>query len=400
MGPAAALAVPYGVAIIAWIAVGDRLPGGRWLAVHLFTLGVLTNVVLAFSQHFGRTVTRASGERWWWQPAVANVAIVLVLIGIPTGATWATATGSTVVAAIVFDGYLRLRRMRKQAVGARFGWIARIYERAHGSFIHGATLGLLLGVGLLPGSWYGAGRVAHLHVNVLGWGGLTLLATVVFFGPTVVRTRIEDGADARAAIALRRGATSLTVAVLLLLASGVGGTAGGVLRALAAVGLALFAWTVVAVCAPVIRVAWTAKPSAARLPLIWACVWFQVVAWADVVVVATGQLRLLDALGLAALAGVLAQAIATALSYVTPMLRGRTKDARELIMARLERGMTVRTVAYNTGVVAVTAAAAGGPALAVAGSRAAWLGWTLLLGAIVAQTAVGLWPAHPDREPA
>jgi nitrite reductase (NO-forming) len=379
-----------------WIAVGDRLPGGRWLAVHLFTLGVLTNVVLAFSQHFGRTVTRASDEPWWWQPAVANVAIALVLIGIPTGTRWATAIGATAVAAVVFDNYWRLRRMRKQAVGARFSWVARIYERAHGSFIHGATLGLLLGAGLLPGSWYGAGRVAHVHVNVLGWAGLTLLATLVFFGPTVVRARIEEGADARARAALHRGATSLTIAVLLLLASGVGATAGTGLRVLAAAGLAVYAWAVTVVCLPVLRVAWAAKPSATRLPMAAVCVWFPAVAWADVAVVATGHMRLLDALGLAALAGVLTQAIATALTYVAPMLRGRTKRAREQIMARLAVGATTRTAAYNLGVIAVTLVAAGGSALATAGSQISRLGWGLVTATILVQMVQALWPVRRD----
>ncbi len=65
-----------------------------------------------------------------------------------------------------------------------------------------------------------AGRVAHLHANVLGWGVLTLLATVVFFGPTILRRQIEPGADERAARRLRHGATGVTVAVLALVATG------------------------------------------------------------------------------------------------------------------------------------------------------------------------------------
>jgi hypothetical protein len=391
VGPAATFALAYCIAIMVWIVLGDRLPGGRWLAVHLFTLGALTNVVVAFSQHFGRTVTRATDERWLWQQIVMNIGAVLVLAGIPTGVRWATAAGATTVTAVVLASYRRLRRMRRQAVGARFGWIARIYERAHGAFIHGATLGLLLGVGALNGAWYGTGRMAHLHVNVLGWGGLTLLGTLVFFGPTVVRARIEDGAEARAATALARGTTGLTLAVLLL-ASGIGGTAGTGLRLLAATGLGVYAWAVTVVCLPVIRVALAAKPSAARLPLVWLCLWFQAVAWGDVVVVAFGRSRLLDALGVAALTGVLAQAIATALTYVAPMLRGATRTGRDRILARFERGGMARTIAYNAGVVAVTAAAAGGSALAATGARLATAGWGLLALVVAVQIAMGLWP--------
>jgi nitrite reductase (NO-forming) len=397
VAPAVGIAVVYGIAILVWVAVGDRLPGGRWLAVHLFTLGALSNVVVAFTQHFGGTVTRAGEERSVWQPVALNLGVVLVLLGIPTGVRWTTAVGAMTVTAVVFASYLRLRRMRRHAVGARFVWIARVYERAHGAFIHGATLGLLLGVGVLSGAWYVTGRVAHLHVNVLGWGGLTLLATLVFFGPTVVRTRIEDGADARAATALRHGATSLTLAVALLLASGFGGVPGTVLRLLAAVGLGVYAWAVTVVCLPVMRVAWHAKPSAARLPLIWLCLWFQAVAWCDAVLIAMGSFRLLDALGVAALAGVLAQAIATALTYVAPMVRGVATIDRHRIMARFERGAVARTAAYNVGVAAATAAAAGGPALAATGSRLAAAGWALIGLVVIAQIMIGLWPITPRR---
>ena len=392
VGPTVGVAVGYGVTVAAWIVAGDRLPGGRWLAVHLFTLGVLTNVVIAFSQHFGQTVTRTARQRWRWQPVLLNLGVVLVLVGIPTATSWATGLGATVVTTVVLDAYLRLRRMRHVAVGARFAWIARIYERAHGSFVHGAILGALLGLGLLDGPWYGAGRVAHLHVNVLGWAGLTLLATLVFFGPTMVRTRIQPGADADAAAALRHGATALTVAVVLLLATGMAGPAGTVLRVTAAAALGVYAWAASVVCLPVLRAARLAKPSAAKPPLLAVCVWLPATVWADVAVVATGELRLLDALGLAALVGVLAQAIAAAVAYIAPAVRGRTNPERSLIMRRLGRGATARTIAFNLGAAAVTVAAAGGPALQAAGAQLAAVGWLLVIGSVATQVVVGTWP--------
>jgi len=397
VAPTAGLAGAYGIAVAVWVVAGDRLPGGRWLAVHLFTLGVLTNVVVAFSQHFGQTVTRAAAQRWAWQPVLLNAGVVLVLVGIPTRTSWSTGVGATIATGVVLASYLRLWRMRRSAVGARFAWIARVYERAHGSFVHGAILGALLGVGLLNGSWYGAGRVAHLHVNVLGWAGLTLLATLVFFGPTMVRTRIEDGADTRAAVALRRGATALTVAVLLLLATGFGGPAGVTLRVAAAVALGVYAWAVGAVCLPVLRAARTAKPSAARPPLIALCAWFVVAAWVDVAVVAAGALRLLDALGLAALVGVLGQAIATALTYIAPALRGHTNDERGQLTKRMAPGATSRTLVYNAGTAAIVAAAAGGADLADTGARIAAAGWLLVIAVLVLQAAAALWPLGRGR---
>jgi nitrite reductase (NO-forming) len=267
-----------------------------------------------------------------------------------------------------------------------------MYERAHGAFIHGATLGFLMGVGLLKGTWYVSAREAHLHINVLGWGGLTLLATLVFFGPSIVRTKIVPGADARAARALKHGATGLTVGVLLLLATGVGGTIGTVLRVLAASGIAVYAWAVTVVCTAVGQAARSAKPSAPRWPLLALAVWFPVAVWADVLVVATGQWRFLDALGLAALVGVLGQAIATTLTYLAPMMRGRSFAARDVILARLERASTLRAAAFNLGAAAIVLAAAVSSDLGDLGVVLARGGWAVVALALLEQLVAGMRP--------
>jgi len=397
-GPAApsiAVALIYAAAVGVWLAFGELLPGGRWFAVHLFTLGVLTNLVLTFSEHFARTVTRTKGERAAWWPVVTNLGILLVLIGFPGGQRWLLAVGSTIVTGVVFAAYRRIRRMRHEAIGARFAWIARVYERAHGAFIHGAILGALMGVGLVAGSWYGAARIAHLHANILGWGGLTLLATLVFFGPTMARTRIEPGADDRSARALRLGATGLTVAIVLLLLTGMDGVGATIARVGAGIALALYAWAATVVCLPVGRAVWRAKPTAAR-PLVTAvCVWLPLVAWADVAVVATGSWRWLDAVGVAALTGVLAQAILATLIYLAPMLRGSTTTARETIRIRLEIGMHVRAAAMGVGVVACIV----GAVRIFEALPWASLGWSLIGATLLTTTITALWsPRAPDPQ--
>jgi hypothetical protein len=394
--PSLTLAGGYALAVVVWLAVGDHLPGGRWLAVHLFTLGVLTNLVLTFSEHFGRTVTRTPGERAAWWPLVTNLGILLVLVGLPARQPIVLAVGATVVTSAVFASYRRLRRMRHAAVGARFVWVARAYERAHGAFVHGAVLGALLGLGLLPGAWYLGGRLAHLHANLLGWGGLTLLATLVFFGPTMARTRIEEGADARAARAIRWGATGLSVAVLALLGVGVAGALGIVARVLAAAGLAVLAWATTVVCVPLHRAVRRAAASAPRWLVLALSVWLPVVVWADVVVVATGAWRWLDALGLAATVGVLAHAIVATLTYLAPMLRGRTPPARDRIRARLDRFARARVGVLEAGSVAVVAAAT--PVVS-----APWLaraGWAAVVASIVVTVVLGGLPVpRAERAP-
>jgi hypothetical protein len=384
--PSIVLALLHLGALLLWLAIGDRLPGGRWLAVHLFTLGVLTNLVLTFSEHFSRTVTRTPGERSWWWPAVTNAGVLLVLVGLPTGVPWLVVAGTVVLTGVVVAAYRRLRRMRHQAVGARFAWLCRIYERAHGAFVHGAVLGGLLGAGLVAGGWYAGVRAAHLHANVLGWGGLTLLATLVFFGPTMTRTRIEPGADAKAARALRHGASGLTAAVLLLIVSGAPGAVGTVARAGAAAGLAVLGWATVAVCVPVARAALRAKPTAPRWSVVAVCGWFCLVVWADVAVVATGTWRWLDALGVAALAGVLGQAIVATLTYLAPLLRGRTAPERDAIRTRLEVGARTRAAVFQVGVgCLVLAAARLGEDLPLTA-----IGWASLIAVVLITLASGV----------
>jgi hypothetical protein len=385
--PSIALALGFGAATVLWLAVGDHLPGGRWLAIHLFTLGVLTNLVLTFSEHFTHAVTRTPGERAWWWPVVTNAGVVLVVTGGAIGNRWSLATGATLVTVAVFAAYRRLRHMRKQALGARFGWIVRAYERAHGAFLHGAILGVILGVGLVPGSWFGGVRLAHLHANILGWGGITLLATLVFFGPTMARTRIEPGADARAARAIRIGATALTVALFGLLLMGLSGPAGTVARLVAAAGLGTFAWTTLAVSLPVGRAAYRAKPTAPRWTIVAVCTWFPALVAADAVVVATASWRWLDALGLAALVGVLAQAILATLVYLAPMLRGRTTGDREAVRYRLEVAAIPRVVAFQAGVLLLLVANAVG----TGAFPGAAVGWLLVAGALLATAVPAFW---------
>lgn len=373
------------VASATWLVAGDVLPGGRWFAVHLFTLGVLSPLVLALSQHFAATLTRMDEGPTTPLTLVFAAGALGVLVAVPSGTRWLLVTGATVAGAAVFTGYRRLRRHRKGATGARFGWVVRMYERAHGAFLHGAVLGALLGAGLLPGQWYLPGRVAHLHANVLGWGVLTLLATVVFFGPTILRRQIEPGADERAARRLRHGATGVSVAVLALVASGVGGPAGTGLRLLAAGGIATLAWIGTGTIVPIVRTALRGSPSAGRWPIAGACAWLAVGLWADALVVALGAWQWLDALGAAALLGVLLQAIVASVIHLAPVALGRGREHRDALRDRIERFGGTRAALLDLGIVLLVATAAARPLLGTAAvpSAVGRVGWALVALAVL-----------------
>ena len=374
------------VASLIWAAWGATLPGGRWFAVHVFTLGVMSNAILAFTAHFARTVLHAPARggdrgRFW----VFNVGIVAMLIGLPQGSPALVGVGATAAGAAVFWLYLDLRRMRKAALAPRFAFVVRAYERASSAFLHGALLGLLMGIAVVGGAWYGALRIAHLHVMILGWAGITLLATIVFFGPTVMRTKIVTGADERAVRTLRHGATALTVAVLALLGLGFEGTLATWSRVLAAIGLAGFALATTIICSDVLRAARHAQPSPHARHLAAACVWFPLVVWVDVYAVAVGSFQLLNAVGLVALLGVLAQAVLGALGYVAPMVWAPGPDDRKEVRERLEILPSLRPAAFNLGVLAVAIAAGLGTSAGDAGALLLRAGW-LLVGVVTAGT--------------
>jgi nitrite reductase (NO-forming) len=274
--------------------------------------------------------------------------------------------------------------MRMTSLTGRFPFVVRAYERACSAFLHGAVLGGLMGASMLAGDWYAAGRLAHLHANVLGWGGLTLLATLVFFGPTVMRARMEPTAADDGANGLRWAAAGLSVAVLALLLTGLGGAAVLPARLVAATGLAVYAAGATAVCLPVVRTGQRATPTSTSRMLQAACCWFVTVAVADAVVVATGQLHLLDAIGTVMLVGVLVQSILAALGYLAPMAWVSGSHSRATALARLAMAPWARPLALNVGVVVVAAAAAVGPAGGTAGSVAIRAGWALVAVAVTA----------------
>ncbi len=380
--PAVALACLYGAAALVWVAFGAALPGGRWLAVHLFTVGVLTNLVAAMTHHFAQTLLHAPERPTAARLALLNLGALLLLTGLPAGLGWLVAIGATLLSAAVLWLYVALRRMRKSSLTARFAFVVRAYERATSAFVHGALLGALLGTGIFKGGWYAAGRLAHMHINVLGWGGLTLLATLLFFGPTVMRARMEPGADAVAATWLRRSATGLSVAALALLGTGAGAPWALPLRLLASAGLAVYAVGAAGVCLPVLRTGRRANPSPASWMLQAVCAWFVLAAAADALVVATGRTALLDVLGVAALVGVLAQAILAALSYLMPLVFADGADQRSAGQRLLQRLPRLRVGLLNAGVAAVVVSGAATTLGAELGTAPLRIGWLLVASAV------------------
>lgn len=393
--PALLVAGAWFIAAVLW-GVTDTLPGGRWLVVHVFTLGVLTNLLIAFSQHFARSITKAAESLDRRYLLVLNASVLCVLAGIVSGSRIALGIGATGVLAVVLSARGRLAKMRRGAPSTRFDWVVRTYEQGHLALTLGALLGAALGAGLVPGTWYASARIAHLHLNIFGWVGLIVLATVLFFAPAMLRVRIPEGVEERAARSLRVGSVGLFLACLALLLPATTGTAGQLLLLGAAAGLLLYTWPVLSIALSVLRMAAAAHPGAARILVPAALGWFVLVVGADVVAVLSGNLGLLTPLGLAVGTGVLLQLILAVVLFLIPSLRGRDLASRAALVARAERGGITRAMILNTAVLTLVVA----PALPQLRGTTTAAAWTALLAVLAHALLLAAWPIRSDPAPA
>jgi len=332
--PDAAVAVAFGLAAVAWATI-DALPGGRWMPVHLFTLGVLTPLIVAFSQHQLVTLFRAPPLRMAWVRALLWSGAVLVVVGMAQpGAGWARAAiavGATASAAGVARAAWALHHVRRgRPDDVRFGWMLRGYERAHLAFLLGAVLGAALGSGLVPGGWYVAFRHAHLHALVVGFAAVTLLATVVLFGPMLLRAQIAPDGEVAAARWLPRIVLGTGVTVLGLLGQALPAPLAVAARWFAAAGLLVLAAGAFTILRPLLGIVRRKGDDAPLTGVLLTCAigWLTLALVADAVVVATGSWRLLDAVGLLALLGAFAQAITATLLHVATMWLPRQRRLR------------------------------------------------------------------------
>jgi nitrite reductase (NO-forming) len=86
------------------LALGDRVAGGTWLALHLVLLGAATNAIVVWSEHFAAALLRVprAGEGAATARALAlNLGVLAVLGGVHGGRPALTAVGAWVAGAVV-----------------------------------------------------------------------------------------------------------------------------------------------------------------------------------------------------------------------------------------------------------------------------------------------------------
>jgi nitrite reductase (NO-forming) len=345
--------------VVAWLAAlvaitlfHRQVPGSPWLMVHLLLLGAVTNAIFVWSSHFADALLRrrvtAGSRRWQACRLLAlNVGIVTVVAGMVSARWVLTLVGSVIVGTAAAAHAVTLALQARSALPSRFGATVRYYVCASLALPVGAGLGAALAGGLGE-PWHGRLVVAHITLNLLGWIGLTVMGTLVTLWPTMLRTRIAEGAErvARQALPILVGAVVITV---------VGALCG--LQMLAAVGAAAYLGGVLWAVRPLAQVARTKAPSAyATWSVMAAVVWLvgSLLGLVAVLVASPTWERVTERLGLLVIplaAGFAAQVLLGAMSYLVPVVLGGGPAVVRGTQARLERGNAPRAVLINVGLV-------------------------------------------------
>ncbi|KGN41783.1 multicopper oxidase domain-containing protein [Knoellia aerolata] len=323
------------------------VPDARWLMVHLLLLGAVTNAILVWSTHFAHALLKSAPARRAeaGRLLALNLGVAAVVVGMVTDTWAATLAGAVVVGGSVAAHGISLALMARRALPARFGTSVHHYVAASCALPVGAALGTLLA--RHPGeALHGRLLVAHLAANILGWVGLTVLGTLLTLWPTILRTRMAEGAE-RAS----RHALPVLVAGLLLV---LGGALLGLMTvtavgALAYLGAALWslrpALSAARAKPPQSFAAWSVL--AATGWLVVTLVWFTALVATAPDWFTAGERTHVVAVPLAV--GFAAQVLLGALTHLVPVvLGGGPARVRELGQV-LERGAAARVVLTNVG---------------------------------------------------
>ncbi|MER6526804.1 multicopper oxidase domain-containing protein [Streptomyces sp. NPDC001508] len=341
--------------VVVWLAlfaaVGTAhhfLPHAFWLLVHMLLLGAVTNAIVIWSGHFAASVLRLPEANRGAPAALRLVCLNAGAVGVIGGMLferwYIVLAGGCLVAAAVTAHAVWLVRLMRRALPGRFSMTVRYYVAASALLPVGAALGVVMARGDLAGDLPERLRIAHETINLLGWVGLTVAGTLITLWPTMLRTRVADGAE-------RAGRAALPV-----LLTGLGAAVAGALLGpppLAAPGVVVYAAGLVVAGRPWIREARVKSPrSFAAWSVTAACGWLagSLTALVGILVSTTswitvgGRTSLLTA---PLAAGWIAQVLLGALSFLVPVVLGGGPAAVRAATVSLERAWPARLAATN-----------------------------------------------------
>lgn len=194
--------------------------GAWWGPIHALMAGAALSAISGATQMFTITWSSARAPR---RPLIAAQGVtmwsgvVLVLIGVPTGQAWIVWIGATSLAASLILLAVALRGTIRRSLLRRFDLSIRFYFIALLAGVVGVTLGALLGTGTVDlGSQYGDIRQVHLHLNLVGLVGLTIVGTLPTILATFAKHRAVSKREARIAWWMSAAALVAIVSGLVL----------------------------------------------------------------------------------------------------------------------------------------------------------------------------------------
>lgn len=347
-----ALVALWLVATAVVVLVHRWVPAGGWLMVHLLLLGAVSTAILVWSQHFADALLRRpvpGGRRFHGIRLLGHSAgVALVIAGIVTGA-WSLVLAGGVLVGIVAIGHgVVIFLQSRGALANRFGPLVRYYLAACVALVVGVGIGVVMARVTLPEGLHDRLYPAHLALNLLGWIGLTVVGTVILLWPTVLHTRVSDGAGVTARRALWISVGGLVVICAGSLADLRPLFAAGVLLYLAGVGIVLIdgvrqaresdQWTFAS---------WSIGAGFAWFlfcTLAFGVVVMQAASWADA---ASGLGWLVGPFA----AGFAAQVLVGALSHLLPVVLGGGPEVTKRTAFELNRAALYRVGVVNLGIV-------------------------------------------------
>ncbi|MCH7583797.1 MAG: hypothetical protein IH941_01400 [Acidobacteria bacterium] len=172
--------------------------GSWWGPLHTFMAGAVLLAISGATQLFSVTWAAsvppdprlAATQRWF-----LALGVVAVIAGVVGEVTALVVVGT----ALVVLGLLLLAwiliGVRRRSLLKRFGLSSRFYVLGITAGTIGVTLGGLLGSGI-GGSRYLDFRTAHMHLNLVGLVGFTIVGTLPTILPTMVRHKMVSGREA------------------------------------------------------------------------------------------------------------------------------------------------------------------------------------------------------------
>lgn len=355
------------IALVIAVAAHPLIPQFRWLLVHMVTLGLVTTSIMIWGQHFTEALlkTRLAEETRSRQVAriwALTASIVLTMAGMLANLPLLTVFGAIGVSAMILWYAFALGAQLKAALAPRFSFVVRAYLIAACLLPFGAALGAILAFS--PGEpWQGRLLLAHQIVNILGFVGVTVSATLLTLWPTVLRTKLDT-------LKAMRASRLLIVMVIGTLIAMLGALVDNVLVGLA--GLTLYILGQVVIGLLLVALAWQSARQARREPLalfpvlsigagaLWflgTCValwglWFSSIGSSDGSPVTSPlnfsltAARLHD-LSVPFVAGFLLQLLLGAMSYLLPASMGGGPRALKAGLVVMSRWAVFRVVTLN-----------------------------------------------------